>query len=352
MPNFDQRSLIAWFAQYRRLLPWRENPTPYAVWVSEIMLQQTQVSVVIPYFERWMKRFPSLQVLAKAEIEEVLKLWEGLGYYSRAKNLHRGAQVVCSMGGEIPQEAAELAKIPGLGPYTVSAIRAFAFHQKTAAVDANVLRVLSRYFAIQEDVGRLSTQVRLRELADKILPSKEPWIMAEALIELGALVCKKKPLCSQCPLKDSCKANQQGITDALPIKAKRVPTTQLYRAIPVLIRDGSLLVRRVPDGEVMGGLHEFPYFETSSEGLSSGELVELIKSQLKLSATPLQKLASLSHGFTRYSARLDPLLLKCKTNQTPEGYFWADRQILNELAFSSGHRRLLEQIQQFLVEIS
>ena len=343
MLTFDSSALNSWFSLNKRLLPWRENPTPYAVWVSEIMLQQTQVNVVIPYFKRWMDRFPNLEALAESNIDEVIKLWEGLGYYSRARNLHRGAQFVCEKyNGKLPQTADKLIKIPGLGPYTVNAIRAFAFHDRAAPVDANVLRVLSRYYAIQDNIQSASTLKKLQSIAVDTMPQESPWIFAEALIELGALICKKKPICSHCPLKNSCQAFKQNLADTLPLKPKRALTTYLYRTIAVIQRDQKLLVRQIPPGQVMAGLYEFPYFETPPEGISVADLGQEIAKKLGLKATPVQKFPSLSQSFTRYQAKLDPVLLICQgKKKAPSGYLWADKKLLQELAFSSGHRRLL-----------
>lgn len=205
MPSFNQKALVEWFNKQKRPLPWRKNPSPYAVWVSEVMLQQTQVAVVIPYFQRWMERFPTIQALAESSIEDAIKQWEGLGYYARAKNLHAGAkQVVANFDGELPSKVEALSRIKGLGPYTVGAIRAFAFHERSAAVDGNVLRFLTRYFAIEEDIAKIGTQKKITALAESLLPEKEPWVFAEALIEFGATVCKKAPLCFECPLNKSC----------------------------------------------------------------------------------------------------------------------------------------------------
>jgi A/G-specific adenine glycosylase len=252
--------LKKWFSIHKRDLPWRENPSPYRVWVSEIMLQQTQASVVIPYFERWMTRFPTVESLASAPIEEVIKLWEGLGYYARARNLHQGARyVVEKHQGIIPNTAEQLAPIKGLGDYTIGALLSFAFHQRAAAVDGNVIRVLSRYLAIEEDVAKQPTLRKIRAEAQKMLPVEEPWIIVEALIELGATICQKKPKCSECPIRKGCQGFVKGIAQNLPYKSTKSETIALYRLVPIIEHEGCILIRKVGEGEIMSDLHEFPY---------------------------------------------------------------------------------------------
>lgn len=337
---FDSNSLRSWFSAEKRDLPWRKAATPYSVLISEIMLQQTQVAVVIPYYLRWMERYPTFKALAMSLEEEVLKLWEGLGYYSRAKNLRKAAQLICQKwNGAMPEN--ELMEIPGVGPYTAGAIRAFAFKQKAAAVDGNVMRVLSRYFALHDDISLGKTQKNLRQLAENILPDYEPWVVAEGLIELGALVCKKIPLCAQCPLKSSCQAYEKGLTAQLPIKTGQVAATKLFRIVPIIRHKGRLLIRQVPKGEIMAGLHEFPYFDVEDRPIE-----KRIEAKFGLKATPIQKFPTVRHSFTKYRAELTPILLECSNQVHADGYFWASQAELMELPFSSGHRRILKFIMQ------
>jgi A/G-specific adenine glycosylase len=205
--SVSNHSLNTWFEENRRAFPWREDPTPYSVWVSEVMLQQTRASVVVPYFERWMITFPSVAALAVAPIEQVIKMWEGLGYYSRARNLHRGAQqIVDDFGGVIPSTKEELLKIRGLGPYTVAAILSFGFKQRAAAVDGNVLRVITRYAWIDQDIQKVATKRVVAEFVESFLDEKQPWVTSEALIELGATICTPAPRCALCPIQSGCAA--------------------------------------------------------------------------------------------------------------------------------------------------
>lgn len=342
MTSFDHEKLKAWFLAERRDLPWRQDATPYAVWISEVMLQQTQVAVVIPYFLDWMERFPTIEALAKASLDEVIKAWEGLGYYSRARCLHEGAKfIIQEFHGELPNNETDLQKIKGLGPYTIGAILSFAFHQKKAAVDGNVLRVLARYFQIEEDIAKSSTIKRLRTLAQELLPDEESWIVNEGLIELGATICQRKACCDKCPLKQGCLSFRHGVVDQLPIKAKPPKTEYLYRVVMIIQHQDFYLIKRGKKGEIMSDLHEFPYFETTKEGLALEEVVEQIKNHYELDVQCLFPFSEVSQSFTRYQVRLNPILFQCKNSRSVEGFDWISSSNLKHLAFSSGHRKIL-----------
>lgn len=340
----DHKSLKRWFLLEQRDLPWRVNRTPYAVWISEMMLQQTQVSVVIPYFERWMQQFPTVAHLAAATLDEVIKVWEGLGYYSRARYLHQGAKwIVENCQGEFPQNPEQLEKIKGLGPYTVGAIRSFAFHHRVAAVDGNVMRVLTRYCLIKEDICKPKVVKYIRDLANEMLPEEESWIVNEALIELGATICMKKPRCQECPIRNSCRGYAEGVAHQLPIKTAKVPTTFLYRAVAVVRCGDHWLITRGEKGKIMSDLHEFPYYEVSDEGISDKTLKKMVGEQFNLQVAVEASLPEVSHSFTRYRVKLMPILFSCDSPTLPsvgDSYMWVTEQEWSQLAFSSGHRRI------------
>ncbi|MFV0340440.1 MAG: A/G-specific adenine glycosylase [Parachlamydiaceae bacterium] len=330
--------LARWFLERKRPLPWRDNPTPYAVWVSEVMLQQTQASVVIPYFHRFMEKFPTVQALAEAPIEEVVKLWEGLGYYSRARNLHQGARMVLDQwGGTVPHGKDELLSIKGLGRYTVGAILSFAFKMKSPAVDGNVARVMSRYFAVQEDICQTKTLNRLNQLTEQFLPDEEPWVVAEALIELGATVCKKTPLCENCPIAEGCQAKKLNLETKLPIKKAAAPVTKLTRVVLAIQISGRYVVKQVEEGQLMAGLYEFPYFE--EEMVESVE--SLIWEKFGYKAAVFRELPTVQHSFTRYRAELQPYLVIITKGKAPNGYQLVTLEEAEALPFSSGHKRIL-----------
>ncbi len=328
--QMNLNDLKEWFLEEKRDLPWRRNPSPYAVWISEVMLQQTLVAVVVNYFERWMQKFPTVESLATASLEEVIKTWEGLGYYSRARNLHEAAKVMMeAFKGDVPSKREDLEKIKGFGPYTVGAVLSFAFHQKAAAVDGNVIRVISRLFNLWDDVSKKKI---FEDKVSSILPDEEPWVLMEALIELGAQICQKKPKCDLCPLQDKCLAYKEGTSSLLPIKQKRVKITHLSRDVAVIIYEKQLLIKKEDLGKVMGGLCEFPYVSKGASWEFDFELIEI------------KTLPKVRHGFTRFSATLYPTIYRVKQKRDIHGYDWLTLEEIEKLSFSSGHRRILKAV--------
>ena len=325
-----------WFRRHQRDLPWRHDPSPYTVWVSEVMLQQTRVEVVIPYFLRWIERFPTLTSLAQGTEDEVIKLWEGLGYYSRARNLYRGAQEVeKKYGGVLPIERDQLLQIKGIGPYTAGAILSFAFHKKAAALDGNVVRVIARYTAFTQDVSK--GEKELRQRVEDVLPEKNPQVVMEGLIELGALVCQKRPKCSLCPLEEGCLAKKKGVEELLPKLPKRRETIELKRFVACIEREGSFLLKKNGKGEIMEGLWEFPYIEQPDnlKRDSQQQIEDLFGIKLALKkALPQHK-----HSFTRYRVVLFPNHFTT-TATTVIGYEWVSKKGFTEIPFSSGHFKI------------
>ena len=260
LPDVTAR-LLAWYADHGRDLPWRRTRDPYHIWVAEVMLQQTQVATVTSYYERFLARFPTVEALAAASLDEVLKLWEGLGYYARARYLHAAARkVVTEHGGRIPEAAEELLSLPGVGRYTADAILSMAYGQDVPALDGNVRRVLSRAFAIDEDVTRGTGQRRLRVLAEELLPPGRAGDFNQALMDLGATVCTPRaPRCGGCPLAEACRAHQSG-------REKQFPVRRLRRAVPhyevaagvIWNGAGHFLIAQRPLDGMLGGLWEFP----------------------------------------------------------------------------------------------
>jgi A/G-specific adenine glycosylase len=329
MPDISE--LKKWFMKSKRSFPWREDSSPYAVWVSEVMLQQTRASVVIPYFLKWMKLFPTMEALALAPIEKVLKAWEGLGYYSRARSLQEGAKSL--IGIPFPSSKEELLKIKGIGPYTAGAILSFSFKQKSPAVDGNVLRVISRYFGLKEDLHNVKGKALLEEKTLIFLEDEEPWILMEALIELGATVCQKKANCLECPLKDKCEAFAKGSVEAIPYKKKRAETVYLQTQVVVIICEDEVLLEVGKEGTLLGGLAQFPSFPYSFNSEVLGLHVEWI-----------EDLPSEKQTYTKYQEDLFPSLFSLREKKEVEGYIWYKIEALSEVTFSSGHRRILQKM--------
>jgi A/G-specific adenine glycosylase len=255
--------LIAWYDRNRRTLPWRaaagQAPDPYRVWLSEIMLQQTTVKAVAPYFLRFVARWPSLEALAAAPLEDVLKAWAGLGYYARARNLHTCARAVMERhGGRLPASEAELAALPGIGTYTAGAIAAIAFDARAAAIDGNAERVLARLFAVEQELP--AAKAKLRELALRLVPRRRAGDFAQALMDLGASICTpKRPACAICPWMEACAARRRGDAETFPRKApKRIGELRRGAAFVALRADGCVLVRSRPAKGLLGGMTEVP----------------------------------------------------------------------------------------------
>lgn len=337
----------SWFEENKRDFPWRENRTPYRVWISEVMLQQTRASVVIPYFLRWMELFPDVKSLYKAPIEQVIKAWEGLGYYSRARNLHAAAtQIVETFGGEIPDTREALQSIRGFGPYTVGAILSFAFHKRAPAVDGNVLRVVSRYFCIEENVSKVSARKKIEEKVETLLDPRVPWVTAEALIELGATVCVQKPRCEICPLQKSCLGRKRGIAETLPLKNAERIVVNLFRPVFIFEHNSSVLVRKGEAGKIMADLYEFPYVEVAKGSVTRKVVLEEAEKIFGKYVALTQKLTLCKHTFTHYQAHLFPYWLKVQEAKQITGFEWVEISQLSRLPFSSGHRKILAEVEK------
>ncbi len=253
-------ALLHWYAAHRRDLPWRESTDPYAVWISEVMLQQTQVQTVIPYFRRWLERFPTVSALAEAPLEEVLRHWAGLGYYARARNLHRAAQAVVQRhGGRVPGDPDALQALPGVGRYTAGAILSIAFGIPAPILDANAIRVLTRLFAMEGDPARGETQRRLWALAEALVSPEHPGDFNQAMMEVGATVCSPEaPACAACPVAGACLARAQGRQEDFP-QTRKGPAIVVQEHVSVVLRrEGSVLLVRRPEDALWGGLWEFP----------------------------------------------------------------------------------------------
>ena len=254
--------LLAWYRQSHRDLPWRRTADPYRIWLSEIMLQQTRVQAVIPYYERFLERFPTVEALAAARESAVLAAWSGLGYYSRARNLRRAAQTIAAAGA-FPQEYDAIRALPGIGDYTAAAIASIAFGLTHAVVDGNVLRVVARVESDPADIGSARTRQRFRTIAEGWLDASDPGGFNQALMELGATVClPKNPLCLLCPISSECRAFAEGTVAELPVKLRRVAPVQLESLLLIVRRRGRILLRqREPDARRMAGFWELPSAE-------------------------------------------------------------------------------------------
>ena len=306
-PGAIRPVLLAWWDAGHADLPWRRTNDPYAIWISEIMLQQTQIATVIPYYERWLERFPNVQALAAAPLDDVLKLWEGLGYYSRARNLHAAAQtVVAEYDGRFPETAVELQKLKGIGRYTAGAIASIAFGEPAPVLDGNVIRVLSRLTDLPDDATTTATQNKLWRLAEQLVAPERPGVFNQALMELGQTVClPKAPRCPDCPLADYCLARARGTQMDRPVRPPRRQTPHYDVAAAIIWRDaGTFLIAQRPLDGLLGGLWEFPGGKQEAGETLPMTLVREIQEELALTVRVRHHLTSIKHAFTHFRITL------------------------------------------------
>lgn len=265
--DFPSAHLLAWYKIVRRDLPWRETKNPYHVWLSEIILQQTRVDQGLPYYYSFVNRFPSVDDLANASEDEVLKLWEGLGYYSRARNLHATSKCISEeLNGLFPSTHEGLLKLKGVGPYTAAAIASICFDLPEAAVDGNVYRVLSRYCGIRESIDSTSTKKMISNHADRILNTTDPGDHNQAMMELGAMVCRpKSPTCTECPLSESCVANSLNLQSEIPVRSKKTKVRERHFYYLIPVKDEYTAIRKRQAGDIWQGLYEFPMVESDKK---------------------------------------------------------------------------------------
>jgi A/G-specific adenine glycosylase len=306
MPHPLSTQLVAWYAAHQRRLPWRETRDPYHIWVAEIMLQQTQVDTVIPYYQRWLKRFPTLRKLAAAPLEEVLACWEGLGYYARARHLHRAAQqVVEEAGGQLPQTVAGLRALPGIGPYTAAAVASIAFGVDAAALDGNLKRVLARLFDVRQDIKSTAGDKTLRTLAESLVPPGQAGDYNQALMDLGATIClPRAPRCDVCPVQAMCEAYRLGVQLERPVSRRRTPIPQRQAAAGVVWKNGRLLLVQRPADALLGGLWAFPQVPRRGRESFAGGLARALCDVWGLTVAVLAELPSQTQTFTHFRLAL------------------------------------------------
>lgn len=303
MPRLASK-LLAWYDKNKRTMPWRDHPDPYAVWVSEIMLQQTRVETVIPYFEKWMKLFPDVNSLANARERDVLNAWEGLGYYSRARNLHKAAKIIASkFNGQLPRDLTELRTLPGIGRYTVGAIASIAFKMDQATLDGNLRRVFSRLYDVTEFADSPAGEKILWELAAQNLPKGKAGDYNQALMDLGATIClPKNPRCLLCPLMKICKARENGTQESRPVLRPKKKTPEYIHAAAVIVRrignsPHTLLSQRAADG-LLGGMWEFPNARVSQD--PAAELANVLNAAYRLKVKKKEALGIFRHAYSHF----------------------------------------------------
>ncbi len=339
------RLLLAWYDVHKRTLPWRDINDPYAVWISEIMLQQTRVETVLAYFPRFMALFPTVRALAEAPEQTLLKAWEGLGYYSRARNLQKAAkQVTDDFGGQLPQTAEELRALPGIGPYTAGAIASIAFGEKTSAIDGNVMRVVSRLTGIREDISIPGIARHLASEAAALVPEDRPGDFNQAMMDLGATVCLPgTPACDQCPLSGCCDACAAGDAEMLPIKMKARTPRQIAMGVGLVTSGGRILVSRRQE-KLLGGLFVFVLNEKDDTPAAMGKKLKA----LGLSARFQGDIAAAKHVFTHQVWNMRLMHFTAPEARELSGYQWASLAELDTFPFPTAMKAAKREAEKIL----
>lgn len=344
MSDFAWRIIDWQKAHGRHDLPWQNTRDPYAIWVSEIMLQQTQVSAVVDYYQRFMQRFPDIASLAAASQGDVLQSWSGLGYYSRARNLHAAAQqVMHNHSGQFPEAIEVILALPGIGRSTAAAIAAFAFGQHRAILDGNVKRVLARCFGIEGWPGQPPVERRMWQLAEALLPQQEIEAYTQGLMDLGATLCTRKPACNRCPVHDDCIAHREGKTHLLPNPKPRKPVPQRETMMLMFLADKQILLQKRPQTGIWGGLWSLPEIEAGENAK------EVARQRFGLETEALPTLPPLMHAFTHFTLRItpQPLQINGKIQQLMEpGWVWLDLEDAADAALPAPVKKLLRQMAQ------
>ena len=306
IPRFRQ-DLLSWFKTHHRKLPWRETKDPYQIWVSEVMLQQTQVKKVVGYYQKFIDKFPTLQHLAEAELQDLLKCWEGLGYYARARNLRKAAKVIVGeMGGEVPTDYPTFRKLPGVGDYIVAAVQSIAFNRPYAVVDGNVKRVLARLLLIDAPVNQSASAKVFQEKADTLLDGDAPGQFNQAMMELGATICRpKSPLCVVCPVNSFCCAFQTARQNEFPVRIKSKPMPEYHIAVGVISKGEHVLITQRQAEGLLGGLWEFPGGKVKVGETAEVACVRELQEGMNLCVESVEFLTRVRHAYTHFKIVVD-----------------------------------------------
>ncbi|MEW6234129.1 MAG: A/G-specific adenine glycosylase [Candidatus Omnitrophota bacterium] len=343
-----RRSLLAWFKRTARDLPWRRTRDPYAIWISEIMLQQTRVETVIPYYLRFLDRFPNIAALAQAKQDDLLKLWEGMGYYRRALHLHKAAKIIANeYDGVFPQTLEEWKRLPGVGDYTAGAVASIAFGVRAPALDGNAKRVLARLGGEQGCIDESATAQRLRALAKSLLPAKEPGAFNQAIMELGAQLCTpKQPLCCECPIRKYCAAASQGFQKNIPVRKSKKPVPHRVVVAAAILKNGRYLLGKRPPGGMLEGLWEFPGGKVEGDETQEAALRREIQEELGICVRVGRLIASVDHVYSHLAVTIHLYLCE-PMEEKPHAIYhseikWIPRSQLRRYAFPAANVKFLD----------
>ncbi len=351
MSDSWSRELLDWFKGNRRDLPWRQDRSIYRVWVSEVMLQQTRVDTVIPYFHRFMEAFPTIDLLAEADQENVLKFWEGLGYYARARNLHKAAGIVMEkFDGIIPDQPELFRQLPGVGPYIAAAVMSIACGHVIPVVDGNVLRAICRIFALEYDIAQPATRKKVAALLTEHIPDDRPGEFNEAMMELGATICTPaSPGCDSCPIRHNCLAKQTNLVSELPIKSRKQPIPE-YRIVVAVITDssGRMLIQKRPENGLLGGLWEFPGGKVEKGETLPDALRRECMEELAVKVEVGKEIATIRHAYTHFKILLTAfhctITSGTLTSELP--FRWVTMEDITSLPFPKANHKIFPALQR------
>jgi A/G-specific adenine glycosylase len=348
-----QNHLLSWYGENKRDLPWRLNQDPYRIWVSEIMLQQTRVDTVIPYFERFTTLFPTLQDLADADEEQVLKAWEGLGYYSRVRNLQTAVKEVCaSYDGKVPNDPVEIARLKGVGPYTAGAVLSIAYGIPEPAVDGNVMRVLSRILLIEEDISKPKTRVLFEAAVRELISHEDPSSFNQALMELGALICTpKSPACLLCPMRDLCKGFEQGKQKELPVKLGKTKVRKATMAAGILVGpDDRVLIHKRPSEGLLANMWEFPNTEyiAGKKDAETEAINSYLEENISMQAMLEEKVGYIEHVFShlKWEINIWHGIIDMFPENLPADWKWVKVSELDNYPFPVSHQKIIRLVKE------
>ena len=346
--NQVTKRLLSWYDSHDRRMPWRGETDPYKIWISEIMLQQTQVTTVRDYYLRWIKRFPTIQSVSSSSMDKVLKYWEGLGYYSRARNFHASCQILDNQGSTVPKGMEEFQKLKGVGPYIAAAVQSIAFNMPVGVVDGNVNRVVSRFYAYKDTPSK--NKKKINEFMSLVINKKRPGDINQAMMDLGRYVCKpSSPLCDECPLSKGCKALELGIQSDLPIKVKREQKPHYDVAVGIIWNKSKLLITKRKAEGLLGGLWEFPGGKIEKNETVKSAIKREIKEELSIKIKPETLIHQVDHHYSHFSVTINAI--QCQYNgdkiklNGPTNFKWIHTSQLDSYAFPKASIKLFTAIE-------
>jgi len=346
------KSLTDWYKSNKRNLPWRETPHPYHTLICEFMAQQTQINTLIPYYDRWLNKYPNISDVAKADEDDILKSWEGLGYYSRARNLHKTCQIISNeYHGIVPEDPDILQTLPGVGPYIGAAIASIAYEVPISVVDGNVLRVMTRLFGLSDDIGKDKTKKNIQNRLNQIIKTTTPSEFNQGVMELGATICTpKNPDCQHCPIQNVCYAKNMEQIEKFPVKQKKPPTPHHIIVVGIIQRsDGKVLITKRKKNQLLGGLWEFPGGKVRNTETLENATIREIKEEVNLDASIAHFLCKVKHAYSHFKVTLHAYMCSVSSHESiqcnsADDHEWVEPSELNKFAFPKANKVIIQHL--------